>query len=69
MRTQSHIRCNRCRFARRDPSADHCGLKAFECGNSDSEYHLALLNIDKNGNLQKRITWRGCPLGEEGLTQ
>jgi hypothetical protein len=35
-----------------------------ECGNPDSEYHKALLNVTPSGDKQQRITWSGCPCGE-----
>jgi hypothetical protein len=37
---------------------------AIECGNLDSEYHKALLNVSLNGDRQPHITWSGCPCGE-----
>jgi hypothetical protein len=39
---------------------------AFECGNSDSEFYKALLNVTPGGDMQDRITWQGCPCGERG---
>jgi hypothetical protein len=37
----------------------------MECGNQHSEYYRALLNVTVDGDTQSRITWGGCPLGEE----
>jgi hypothetical protein len=38
--------------------------KAVECGNPESEYYKALLNVTPNGDKQLRVTWSGCPCGE-----
>ena len=65
MNIPSRVRCSRCRYVRRDPAADQPGWKAMECGNQDSEYYRALLNVTVDGDTQSRITWGGCPLGEE----
>ena len=67
MNIPSHIRCSRCRFTREDPEASERGWTAYECGNGDSEYYRALLNVRRNGDRQQRVTWRGCPCGEEVL--
>ena len=37
---------------------------AYECGNPDSEYYRALLNITKAGDKLDGITWTGCAWGE-----
>jgi len=65
LNTPSHIRCSHCRYVRHDPTADQPGWKAMKCGNAGSDYHKALLNVTVNGDTQSRITWGGCPLGEE----
>lgn len=35
----------------------------IECKNPDSQYYLALLNIDRNGNRQHKVMWYGCEHG------
>jgi hypothetical protein len=37
---------------------------AIECGNPDSEYYKALLNVTPGGEMQDRVTWSGCVDGE-----
>ena len=39
---------------------------AIECGCRDSEYYKALLNVTPYGDMEKHITWKGCPFGERG---
>ena len=58
------IKCISCRFAKVDKSASDKNWTAYECGNPNSEYHMALLNISVDGNELKRITWSGCACGE-----
>jgi hypothetical protein len=50
---------------REDPEASELGWTAYECGNGDSEFYKALLNVRSNGDRQQRVTWSGCPCGEE----
>ena len=59
----AHIMCINCKYASVDKSASIGGWTAYECTNSKSEYYRALLNIDINGKMQKRISWKGCRLG------
>ena len=59
-----HIRCAQCRFARRDRTAGTRQNPAFECGNRNSEYYKALLNITRKGEKLPWITWKGCVCGE-----
>ena len=65
MNVPSHIRCSRCRHVREDPEASERDWTAYECGNPASEYYKALLNVRPNGDKQQRVTWGGCPCGEE----
>lgn len=58
------IKCISCKHARPDKAASEKGWTAYECGNQDSDYYGALLNIRPNGDKLKRITWTGCELGE-----
>ena len=37
---------------------------AYECGNPESVYYKALVNVDPYGNKMKRITWIGCKYGK-----
>lgn len=57
------IRCSQCRFARMDKKASVKTWTAYECGNPNSEYYKALLNVTPNGDKQYRITWNGCEGG------
>ena len=61
--TNKHIRCKTCRFVRIDKSASEKGWTAYACGNRDSKYYGALLNVAPGGNKQDRITWSGCECG------
>jgi len=58
-----HIKCVRCRYVRPDHNASERGWTAYECGNTDSEYFMSLLNITEAGNKSTRIIWTGCPYG------
>ena len=58
-----HIRCAQCRFARRDRKASGSEWTAYECGNRESEYYKALLNVSYDGDKRERITWKGCACG------
>ena len=42
---------------------------ALECGNPDSEYYRALVNITKSGARLSWITWSGCLFGEKRCGQ
>jgi len=59
-----HIRCAQCRFARPDKKASDRNWTAYECGNRDSKYYKALLNITRGGAKLPWITWHGCVWGE-----
>ena len=59
-----YIRCSCCRFVREDPSMSDLDWTAYECGNPESEYNKALLNVDQQGNKQVSLTWTGCRSGE-----
>ena len=37
---------------------------AIECGNKNSEYFKALLNVTPDGDRQTCVTWGGCPCAE-----
>jgi hypothetical protein len=65
-RTEKHIRCARCRFVRPDPRADEPKWAAFACGNPQSEYCRALVNVSEDGEKQARVRWEGCAYGESG---
>ncbi|MDR3313461.1 MAG: hypothetical protein LBS96_03280 [Oscillospiraceae bacterium] len=64
-RCTQHIRCSRCRYKQHDPTASQPGWRAIECGNPCSDCYKALLNVSPTGDMQSRVTWRGCPLGRE----
>jgi len=61
---EKHIRCAQCRFVRPDRKASEGKWTAYECGNRDSDYYRALLNVTVNGGKQDKVTWRGCDVGE-----
>lgn len=58
-----NIKCADCVFAKLDKSASGKSWTAYECGNPDSEYYKALLNVTPNGDKHSRISWHGCPEG------
>jgi len=58
-----HIRCARCRFVRPDRNASDSKWTAYECGNRDSQYYRALLNVSCDGDKRERVTWKGCEHG------
>jgi len=62
----NHIRCSKCRFVRHDVNASEPNWKAYECGNKKSPYYKALLNVNPDGDMLRRVTWSGCPCGERG---
>ena len=57
------IKCRDCRFARVDENAGDRDWTAYECGNPESEYHKALINVTPNGERMKNISWQGCEAG------
>ena len=59
----NRIRCADCRYAQVDENASESSWTAYECVNSRSEYHKALLNVTINGNMQSFISWCGCEHG------
>jgi len=60
----SHIKCECCKYVRPDKLASSRGWTAYECGNEDSEYYGALLNITHNGDKLNSVTWVGCACGK-----
>jgi hypothetical protein len=54
------IRCEACRFVRVDRQASRFGWTAYKCGNRDSEYFGALLNVTPHGGGRDGIIWEGC---------
>ena len=58
------IKCISCRFARVDKAASEKNWTAYECGNPESEYYKALLNVTPDGDQNSRISWSGCACGE-----
>lgn len=59
------MKCIQCKFAGVDSHASTKKWKAIECKNPDSEFYKFLLNVDYDGNEQKRITWIGCKEARE----
>ena len=58
------IKCISCVHTRADKAASENEWTAHECGNPDSEFYKALLNVRSDGEKLKRISWIGCTLGE-----
>lgn len=58
------VMCINCKYARVDDSASIGTWKAYECSNTNSEFHKALLNVGIHGEMHKRISWCGCEQGE-----
>ena len=59
-----HIKCETCKYVRIDKSASSRGWAAYMCGNKDSDYYGALLNITRNGDKLNSVTWIGCACGK-----
>ena len=66
-KTKERVRCISCRYVRVDKKASDKNWTAYECGNSHSEYHNALLNVTPNGDKQYQISWSGCEHGERRI--
>ena len=68
-RKKACVCCNGCKFKGTDAVCPKQTLMwaAVECGNPDSEYHKALLNVTLGGEIQDRVTWSGCVCGERGV--
>jgi len=56
----SSDRCETYKFARIDPKISEGFWTAYECGNQESEFYRALLNVTENGNKLYKISWHGC---------
>ena len=57
------IKCKDCIYAQPDPAASEKNWTAFQCGNTNSEYVGALLNVSPHGIKESGITWSGCKYG------
>ena len=62
--TNVRVRCADCRFARLVKDSIDKRRNAYECGNPNSEYSRALLNVTLAGDMQNQITWSGCVNGK-----
>ena len=60
---KKNIMCISCKYATVDQDACEGSWIAYECSNSESEYHKALVNVGANGEKNKRISWSGCEHG------
>lgn len=60
------IPCAKCKYAKPDKSASMWNWIAYTCTNFQSEYHLALLNVEEDGKMYERIRWPGCEHGRGG---
>lgn len=64
-----NIKCEKCRFVQRESKVKNIGygsdIPAFECGNPESEYYKAIVNMDSEGALKEKIEWPGCECGEK----
>jgi hypothetical protein len=63
------VRCIDCAFTQSDKKASNKKWTAYKCGNAESDYFKAVLNVTSDGYKQADITWRGCEQGKpvEGL--
>ena len=59
----SVVKCKDCVYAQPDLIASERGWTAFECGNTNSEYVGALLNVSPHGVKLKEVAWNGCVHG------
>lgn len=59
-RSSGRIICADCRYAKVDREASEGNWTAYECANSQSDYHHALLNITYGGSRLDEIVWSGC---------
>ena len=66
-KTKECVSCISCRYAKVDKKASDKNWTAYECGNEQSEYHKALLNVTSNGDKQHQISWSGCEHGERRI--
>ena len=64
MKNERIVPCRICKHVREDRTMNEDGWIAYECGNPESEFFKALLNVTEKGAKQQRITWVGCPHGE-----
>jgi len=60
----AHIKCEFCKYVQHDKWASSRGWAAYMCGNKDSDYCGALLNITRNGDKLNSVTWIGCARGK-----
>ena len=61
----SHIKCERCKYAQPGKTASSRRSRTeYRCGNWDSEYYGALLNITHDGDKLNSVTWVGCARGK-----
>jgi len=63
------VKCISCKYARPDKEASEKNWTAYECGNPQSEFYKSLLNVRPDGDKLKRISWRGCELGERRVNR
>lgn len=61
---KNRIKCISCLFTSPDKTMSDRKWTAYECGNPESVYYKALVNVDPYGNKMKRITWIGCKYGK-----
>jgi hypothetical protein len=61
---KDRIKCADCRYARAVKNWKSKKWVAVECGNCESEFYKALLNVTSDGYKQADITWRGCEQGK-----
>jgi len=59
----THIKCEFCKYVQLDKSASGRSWAAYMCGNKDSDYYGALLNITHNGDKLNSVAWIGCACG------
>lgn len=59
-KTRPYKPCASCKYAVEDITTKGSGWVGIECGNSNSEYHRAILNVGRDGSRSNRVTWTGC---------
>ena len=68
-KADKRIKCNSCRFVKKDKSMSKFDWIAYKCGKHESEYYQGILNLTPNGDMLNKITWCGCPFGKRGKSQ
>ena len=57
------VKCKGCIYVQPDPTASERNWTAFKCGNPESEFEGALLNVTLHGGKMNEVAWSGCKYG------